>query len=111
AAFHYYLDHYNHGRPYVLIGHSQGTIHLTRLLASEIENGPAAARLLSALLIGYAVEVPEGRPVGGSLQRTPLCTSNGQTGCVITYMSFRAGSPPQPDALLGRATRAGMTAG
>jgi len=111
AAWHYYLDHYNHGRPYVLIGHSQGTIHLTRLLASEIENGPAAARLLSALLIGYAIEVPEGRLVGGSLQRTPLCTSAGQTGCVITYMSFRAASPPQPGALLGRATRPGMTAG
>jgi hypothetical protein len=111
AAWHYYLDHYNHGRPYVLIGHSQGTIHLTRLLASEIENGPAAARMLSALLIGYAVEVPEGRVVGGSLQRTPLCTSAGQTGCVITYMSFRAASPPPPGSLLGRALRPGMTAG
>jgi hypothetical protein len=111
AAWHYYLDHYNHGRPYVLIGHSQGTIHLTRLLASEIENGPAANRLLSALLIGYAVEVPEGGVVGGTLRRTPLCTRAGQTGCVITYMSFRAASPPPPDALLGRATRPGMTAG
>ena len=111
AAWHYYLDHYNHGRPFVLIGHSQGTIHLTRLLASEIENGPAAAHLLSALLIGYAVEVPEGRLVGGSLQRTPLCTGAGQTGCVVTYMSFRAATPPQPGALLGRATRPGMTAG
>jgi hypothetical protein len=111
AAWHYYLDHYNHGRPYVLIGHSQGTIHLTHLLAAEIENGPAAARLLSALLIGYAVEVPEGGVVGGTLHRTPLCTRTGQTGCVITYMSFRAGSPPRPDALLGRATHPGMTAG
>jgi len=111
AAWRYYLDHYNHGRPYVLVGHSQGTIHLTHLLAAEIENSPAAARLLSALLIGYAVEVPEGRVVGGSLQRTPLCTSAGQTGCVVTYMSFRAASPPAPGALLGRATRAGMTAG
>jgi hypothetical protein len=84
AAWHYYLEHYNRGRPFVLIGHSQGTIHLTRLLASEIENGPAAAHLLSALLIGYAVEVPEGQLVGGSLHRTPLCTAAGQTGCVIT---------------------------
>ena len=110
AAWHYYLAHYNHGRPYVLIGHSQGTIHLTRLLASEIENGPDAARMLSALLIGYAVEVPEGRPVGGTLHRTPLCTAAGQTGCVISYMSFRASAPPPADALLGRATHAGMTA-
>jgi len=111
AAWRYYLDHYNHGRPFVLIGHSQGTIHLTRLLAEEIENGPAAAWLLSALLIGYAVEVPEGGLVGGSLQRTPLCTRPGQTGCVVTYMSFRADSPPPAGSLMGRAVRRGMTAG
>jgi len=111
AAWRHYLDHENRGRPFVLIGHSQGTIHLIRLLAQEIENSPAAARMLSALLIGFAVEVPEGRLVGGSLQRTPLCTRTGETGCVITYMSFRAGAPPQPGALMGRATRPGMTAG
>jgi hypothetical protein len=109
-AWRYYLEHYNHGRPFVLIGHSQGTIHLTQLLAREIENGPAAGRMLSALLIGYAVEVPEGRLVGGSLQRTPLCSRAGQTGCVITYMSFRAESPPPPGSLMGRAPRSGMTA-
>jgi len=111
AAWRHYLDHDNHGRPFVLIGHSQGTIHLTRLLAEEIENSPAAARMLSALLIGYAVEVPEGALVGGSLRRTPLCTRPGETGCVVTYMSFRAESPPGEGALMGRATRAGMTAG
>ena len=111
AAWRYYLDHYNNGRPFVLIGHSQGTIHLTRLLAEEIETRPAAARMLSALLIGYAVEVPEGGVVGGSLQRTPLCTRAGQTGCVVTYMSFRAAGPPGEGALMGRAVGAGMTAG
>jgi len=111
AAFHYYLDHYNHGRPFVLIGHSQGTIHLTRLLASEIENGPVAGRMLSALLIGFTVEVPQGGVVGGTLHRTPLCTSAGQTGCVVTYQSYRAETPPPADALMGRATHAGMTAG
>jgi hypothetical protein len=111
TAWRYYLEHYNNGRPVVLIGHSQGTIHLTRLLAEEIENGPAASHLLSALLIGYAVEVPEGRLVGGTLQRTPLCSRAGETGCVVTYMSFRAASPPIAAGLLGRAARPGMTAG
>ena len=111
AAWRHYLEHDNQGRPFVLIGHSQGTIHLIRLLAEEIESGPAAARMLSALLIGYAVEVPEGRLVGGSLQRTPLCTRLGETGCVVTFMSFRANVPPPANALMGRATRPGMTAG
>ncbi|HYJ52396.1 MAG TPA: DUF3089 domain-containing protein [Allosphingosinicella sp.] len=110
AAWRYYLTHYNRGRPFVLIGHSQGTIHATHLLAREIENSPAAARMLSALLIGYAVEVPEGRLVGGSFQRTPLCTRAGQTGCVVSYMSFRAEAPPPAGSLMGRAPRPGMTA-
>lgn len=110
AAWRHYLQHDNQGRPFVLIGHSQGTIHLTQLLAREIEGRPEAERLLSALLIGFAVEVPDGQVVGGSFQRTPLCTRSGETGCVISYMAFRATNPPPAGALLGRALRPGMTA-
>ena len=110
AAWRDYLGNRNQGRPFVLIGHSQGTVHLTRLLAEEIENSPAADRLVSALLIGFTVEVPEGQVVGGSFQRTPLCTRLGQTGCIVTYMSFRANSPPPPGSLFGRTQRPGMTA-
>ena len=111
AAWRHYLAHRNQGRPFVLIGHSQGTVHLTRLLAEEIEGRPEAARMLSALLIGFNVEVPQGRLTGGSLRRTPLCTRPGETGCVITYVSFRADSPPPPVAIFGRAARPGHTVG
>ena len=79
AAWRHYLERHNGGRPFVLIGHSQGTIHLARLLAQEIENAPAAGRMLSALLIGFNIEVPEGRKVGGAFQKTPLCTRVGET--------------------------------
>ena len=111
AAWRNFLAHRSKDRPFVLIGHSQGAIHLLRLLAEEIEGKPEAKRLLSAILLGWAVEVPEGKTVGGSLKSTPLCTRVGQTGCVVTYMSFRASSPPAADAFLGRAAREGMTAG
>jgi hypothetical protein len=110
AAWRHYLAHHNQGRPYVLIGHSQGTIHLQSLIAQEIEGRPEAARMASALLLGWAVEVPEGQVVGGTFRSTPLCERPGQTGCVISYMSFRAGSPPPPGSFLGRAARPGMTA-
>ena len=103
AAWRHYLQHHNNGRPFVLIGHSQGTIHLTQLLAREIEGRPEAERMVSALLLGFNVEVPQGRDVGGTFQRTPLCTRAGQTGCVVTYVSFRDGSPPPEGALFGRA--------
>jgi DUF3089 family protein len=109
AAWRHYLRHDNRGRPFVLIGHSQGTIHLVKLLAEEIEGSEAAARMLSALLIGYNVEVPEGQVVGGTFRRTPLCTRVGQTGCVVTYVSFRSTSPPPAGALFARASGPGMT--
>ena len=109
AAWRHYLKQHNQGRPFVLIGHSQGTVHLTRLLASEIEGSEAAKRMLSALLLGFNVEVPEGKVVGGSFKQTPLCTKVGQTGCVVTYVSFRATNPPPPGSLFGRASRPGMT--
>jgi hypothetical protein len=109
AAWRHYLRHHNQGRPFVLIGHSQGTIHLIQLLASEIEGRPEHARMLSAILLGFNVEVPEGEVVGGSFRQTPLCTRAGQTGCVITYVSFRATNPPPAQSLFGRSLRPGMT--
>jgi pimeloyl-ACP methyl ester carboxylesterase len=109
AAWRHYLARHNNGRPFVLIGHSQGTIHLMRLLAGEIEGRPEAARMLSALLIGFNVEVPEGQATGGTFRTTPLCTRAGQTGCVVSYVSFRAGSPPPEGALFGRASAPGRT--
>lgn len=109
AAWRRYLEQHNQGRPFVLVGHSQGSFHLARLLASEIEGRPEAQRLLSALIIGANVEVPEGRLVGGTFQRTPLCTRVGQTGCVVSYVSFRASGPPPEGALFGRAAAPGRT--
>jgi hypothetical protein len=109
AAWRRYLQNDNRGRPFVLIGHSQGAFHLQRLLASEIEGRPEARRMLSALIIGANVEVPEGRVVGGTFQRTPLCTRVGQTGCVVTFVSFRAATPPPEAALFGRSAAPGRT--
>jgi pimeloyl-ACP methyl ester carboxylesterase len=109
SAWRHYLQHHNQGRPFVLVGHSQGTIHLTQLLAREIENSPASARMLSAILIGFNIEVPEGKLVGGNFQKTPLCTRVGQTGCVVTYVSYRGTNPPPQAAMFGRASRPGMT--
>ncbi|HEX5183833.1 MAG TPA: DUF3089 domain-containing protein [Allosphingosinicella sp.] len=111
AAWHYYLAHYNQGRPFVLIGHSQGSVMIERLIAGEIENKPAAPRLLSAIIAGFNVEVPEGRLVGGTFKKTPLCSRVGETGCILAWTSFRASSPPPEQSLFGRAGTPGMTVG
>ncbi len=82
----------------MLIGHSQGSYHLIRLLAQDIEPDAALRyRLVSALLLGAPVSVPRGQDVGGSFQHVPLCRAADQTGCAVSYSAFAAGVPlPEP---------------
>jgi hypothetical protein len=101
-AWRQYLAARNNGRPFVLVGHSQGSIHLQRLIREEIEGQPVAARMVSAIIPGWNVLVPEGRDVGGTFRSTPLCTRAGQTGCVVSYVSFRDGVEPPVGATYGR---------
>jgi DUF3089 family protein len=94
AAWQEYLAKYNEGRGVVLIGHSQGTVWLKQLIKEQIDPNPALRKqLVSAILLGGNVLVPEGKLVGGSFQTVPACQSAAQTGCVIAYSSF-AKEPP-----------------
>jgi pimeloyl-ACP methyl ester carboxylesterase len=103
AAWHDYLAQ-NPKRRFVLIGHSQGTLELLKLLQDEIDpNAALRGRLVSALLLGGMVKVPPGAKVGGDLKHIPLCTSNHQHSCVIAYNSF--GNEPPPKSLFGRPDR------
>jgi hypothetical protein len=112
AAWRNYLATKNQGRPYVLIGHSQGSALLQQLIAREIETNPAvAARMKLAILPGFNLIVPQGKLVGGTLKKTPLCSRAGQTGCVISYTSFREKNVPPTGAMFGIADQPGMTVG
>jgi hypothetical protein len=101
AAFRHYIENDNAGRGFALVSHSQGSFILTRLVAEEIDGRPLQDRLVSALLIGAAPTVAEGRDVGGSFQSIPLCRSATQTGCLIAYSAFRATAPPPQNSLFG----------
>jgi hypothetical protein len=111
ASWEDYLQHDNHGRPFVLIGHSQGSMMLKRLIAEEIDGKPVAARMLSAILPGTAVMVPEDRDVGGDFQSIPLCRSDTETACVITWASYRDVATLPSNALFGRSTPPSLRAG
>ena len=108
-AFRYYMANYNKGRPYVLIGHSQGSLMLQRLIEHEIE-GKAPAKLMKlAIIPGFNVLVPQGKLVGGTFKSTPVCSKPGETGCVMTWVSFREKNAPPPGAIFGYADKPGMT--
>ena len=112
AAWRNYIRTRNGGRPVVLIGHSQGSLMLQQLIAHEIETNPAvAARMMLAIIPGYDLLVPQGKLVGGTLKKTPLCSREGETGCVMTWTSFRERNVPPAGAIFGIAGQPGMTVG
>jgi len=111
AAWRAYLASHNQGRPFVLIGHSQGSAMLQQLIAREIEGKPVAARMRLAIIPGFNLLVPQGKLVGGTFKSIPLCSAPGQTGCVLTWVSFREKNPPPAGALFGIASQPGMTVG
>jgi pimeloyl-ACP methyl ester carboxylesterase len=56
AAFDYYIEHYNGGRPFILAGHSQGSMVLMYLLSDYMKEHPQVyARMIVAYVIGYSV--------------------------------------------------------
>jgi Protein of unknown function (DUF3089) len=87
AAFQYYLDHFNHGRPVIIASHSQGTSHAKRLLKEFFESGPLKDRLIAAYIIGMAV--PRDYFTG-----LPPCADSTATGCVIGWRTYKRGAEP-----------------
>ena len=107
-AWRHYLAHDNDGRGVVLIGHSQGSRILARLIADEIEGKPEQRLLAGALILGFDVEVPEGKDVGGTFKKIPLCRAAGQNGCVVAYETFPATALPPEDSRFTHPETPGM---
>jgi pimeloyl-ACP methyl ester carboxylesterase len=101
-AFRHYLANDNDGRPFVVMGHSQGSGLATQLLQDHVDGDEELrSRLVSALLIGTVITAPEGEDVGGDFENLPACRSAEQTACVVTYASFDVNDPPSADAGFG----------
>lgn len=106
-AWRRYLKRFNHGRGVVLIGHSQGTFVLRRLIREAID--PKASerkRLVSAVLLGGNVTVKAGGDRGGDFKRIRACRRAGQIGCVVAFSTFNA--PVPENSLFGRTTQPGL---
>jgi Protein of unknown function (DUF3089) len=106
AAFRTYLKKYNHGRGFVLIGHSQGSFVLRQLIAKDVDGKPAVRRkLVSAIILGGNVMVKQGKLIGGDFKHIPGCTSARQLGCVIAFSTYD--QPPPQNSLFGRTATPG----
>jgi hypothetical protein len=88
AAFDYYLTHYRNGRPFIIASHSQGTLHAERLIRKYIDGKDLAEGMIAAYLIGLPV-------YDTSFSAIPVCESENQTGCFVSWRSFLEGHNPK----------------
>jgi hypothetical protein len=100
-AFDAFLRRIGPRRGFVLIGHSQGTFHLQRLIRRRIDDRPALRRrLVSAVLLGGDVTVRKGADRGGVFRHVPTCRRAAQRSCALAFSTFNE-TPPQT-AIFGR---------
>ena len=78
-------------QPIILAGHSQGALHLERLLRERIAGKPLAHRIVAAYVVGWPISTKSDLPALG----LPACSNAAQTGCILSWMTF--GDPANPD--------------
>lgn len=93
AAFDAFLKA-NPTGPIILAGHSQGSLHLIRLIHERVRATPVAERIVAAYLPGWPISVEADLPALG----LPACRAPDQTGCVLSWQSF--GQPAEPEEVL-----------
>ena len=91
AAFDAFLAAQPPGKPIILAGHSQGALHLSRLLADRRD--ALKGRLVAAYVVGWPISITADLPATG----LSACSKPDETGCVLSWQSF---SEPANPALI-----------
>ena len=84
AAFMYYLENYNHGKPIVIASHSQGTTHAKRLIKEFFDGKPLQQKLIVAYLVGMPVE-------WNWFENINACSKPKSVGCFTSWRTFKEG--------------------
>ena len=90
AAFDAFLAQVGPDRPLILAGHSQGALHLERLLRERVAGTPLAARVVAAYVVGWPISTVTDLPRLG----LPACSRVDQAGCVLSWASFAEPADP-----------------
>ena len=97
SAFDYYIENLNPDRPFILAGHSQGTMALINLMRKRFNNPDLQKRLVAAYLIGYSITKED-------LKKYPwmkIAEGKDDTGVIITYNTEGKDAGPSPVLLPG----------
>ncbi|HEU0043648.1 DUF3089 domain-containing protein [Sphingomonas sp.] len=90
TAFDAFLAQVEPGRPLILAGHSQGALHLSRLLRERVAGTKLARRIVAAYVVGWPISVTTDLPRLG----LPACASADQSGCILSWASFAEPADP-----------------
>ncbi len=94
AAFEEFLNQVGPDRPIILAGHSQGALHLSRLLRERVAGTPIAKRIVAAYVVGWPISRSADLPLMG----LPECQTADQAGCILSWQSFA--EPADPSMIL-----------
>jgi hypothetical protein len=99
AAFDYYIQHFNQGRPFILAAHSQGAFVLSQLLTRYMnDHRDVYARMIAAYVIGWPVTAQY-------LADNPylkFAEGPDDTGVIISYNTQAPDVPPGVNPVLWR---------
>ncbi len=92
-AFDAFVRSVDSDRPIILAAHSQGSLHLIRLLRERVAGTPLAGRIVAAYAVGWPISI------SADLERLglPGCSAAGQAGCILSWQSF--GEPADQKAV------------
>ena len=78
-------------RPIILAGHSQGSLHLLRLLRERVAGQPIAARIVAVYAVGWPISTTADLPTLG----LPGCAKAQDEGCILSWQSFALPADPK----------------
>lgn len=82
AAFEYFLNNYNEGRPFIIFSHSQGSTMNKIILFDYLKDHPEVAkRLVASYVIGYSVTEDE----LAANEHVKFASGPDDTGVIISY--------------------------
>ncbi len=80
-AFDYYMQHYNNGRPFILMGFSQGSMMIKNIMEQRFADKKLQDKLVAAYIVGWSVTKED-------LEKYPflkMAKGPKDTGVIISY--------------------------
>lgn len=90
AAYEAFLAQAPADRPIILAAHSQGSLHLMRLLQERVRGRPEASRIVAAYVIGWPISETADIPA----LPLPVCERPDQARCLLSWQSFSEPADP-----------------